>query len=30
MITVEVLGHEIEVGFIDGVAVSHNGLSFNK
>jgi hypothetical protein len=29
MITVEVLGHEIEVGFIDGVAVSHNGLSFS-
>lgn len=29
MITVEVLGHEIEVGFIDGVAISHNGVSFS-
>lgn len=29
MITVEVLGHEIEVGWVDGVAVSHNGVSFS-
>lgn len=29
MITVEVLGHEIEVGWVEGVAVSHNGVSFS-
>ncbi len=29
MITVEVLGHEIEVGWVEGVAVSNNGVSFS-